>query len=274
MPHLDIYNEASVVSSSIINILKWLAIVFAIVALSSPIKQLNIIHNKSDGIDILLSLDTSGSMRQVGFNPQHKEQNRWDVVSDIVKDFIYKRKQDHIGLVVFGTSVMTASPLTYDKKAQMKIIDNLGIGIVGDKTALIDSIATSIKILSKRKSKSKIVIVLTDGEDTASTIPQKIVEKLAKKYDIKIYTIGIGSKNSLFYQNSLSQISKHSGGKSFVANSKDDLKEIYEHINKLEKSEIEQNKIVLKEYYFFYPLLVSFLSLVFFVFLKNKKGNL
>ena len=267
MPHLNIYNESSSVSSSLATTLKWFTIIFAIVALASPIKELEVVHQKNDGIDILLSLDTSGSMRQIGFNHERLDQNRWDVVSDIVKDFISQRKNDNIGLIVFGSSVMTASPLTFDKKAQIKIIDSLGIGIVGDKTALIDSIATSINILSKRESKSKIIIVLTDGEDTASTIPYNIVQKMAKKYGIKIYTIGIGKPNRML----LNEISKNSGGKSFIANSKDNLKEIYEHINKLEKSEIEQNRIVLKQYYFFFPLFLSFLSLVFFVFLKNKR---
>ncbi len=270
MPHLNIYEEALPINGSLVSLLKWTAIIFAIIALASPIKELEIVHKKTDGIDMMLTLDTSGSMRQIGFNEQNIEQNRWNVVSDIVKDFIDKRTSDNIGLIVFGTSVMTASPLSYDKKAQTKIIDNLGIGIVGDKTALIDGIATSINILSKRESKSKIIIVLTDGEDTASTIPFKVVQKMAKKYKIKIYTIGIGEPNRML----LSEISKSSGAKSFIANSSNDLKEIYEHINKLEKSKIEQNKIVLKEYYFQYPLFIAILSLFLFIILRNKSWNL
>ena len=270
MPHLNIYNDVKSFNNSLLNILKWFAIIFSIIALSSPIKQLEIIHKKSEGIDIILSLDTSGSMRQRGFNEQNLEQNRWDIVSSLVKDFIKQRKNDSIGLIVFGTSVMTASPLTYDKKAQMTIIDSLDIGVVGDKTALIDSLATSINILSKRDTKSKIIIALTDGEDTASTLPFKIVQKMAKKHNIKIYTIGIGEPNRIL----LNEISKNSGAKSFIANNKDSLEEIYEYINKLEKSEVEQNKIILKEYYFIFPLFLAFLSLVFFIFLKNKKDSL
>ena len=267
MPHLNIYNEASKINNTFTNILKWLTIVFAIIALASPIKQLDIIHNKSDGIDILLSLDTSGSMREVGFNPNDLNQNRWDVVSSLVKDFIQKRVNDNIGIIVFGTSVMTASPLTYDKKAQMNILDNLGIAVVGEKTALFDSIATSINILKKQKSKTKIIIALTDGVDTASHIPVQVIQKLAKKYNIKIYTIGIGVSGDLV----LDELSKSSGGKFYIANSKSDLESIYNNINKLEKSKIQQNKIVLKEYYFIYPLFIAFFTLIFFVFLKNKR---
>ncbi len=266
MPHLEIYQESNGLNSSLVSVLKWLTIIFAIIALASPIKELNVINTKKDGVDIILSLDTSGSMRQIGFNRENLEQNRWNVVSDIVKDFIARRTNDNIGLVVFGTSVMTASPLSYDKKAQSKIIESLDIAVVGEKTALINSIATSINILKNRDTKTKIIIALTDGDDTASNIPLNVVLKMAKKYDIKIYTISIGAPNSY----ALTQLSSVNGGKSFVALSKNDLKEIYEIINNLEKSKIEQNKIVLKEYYFFYPLILSFLSLLLFIFFKNR----
>lgn len=266
MPHLEIYQQSNGLNSSLVSVLKWLTIIFAIIALASPIKELNVINTKKDGVDIILSLDTSGSMRQIGFNRENLEQNRWNVVSDIVKDFIARRTNDNIGLVVFGTSVMTASPLSYDKKAQSKIIESLDIAVVGEKTALINSIATSINILKNRETKTKIIIALTDGDDTASNIPLNVVLKMAKKYDIKIYTISIGAPNSY----ALTQLSSVNGGKSFVALSKNDLKEIYKIINNLEKSKIEQNKIVLKEYYFFYPLILSFLSLLLFIFFKNR----
>ncbi len=266
MPHLQIYAQSSSIQSRFIPILKWIAIIFAIIALASPYKELNIINTKKDGIDMILSLDTSGSMRQIGFNKDNLEQNRWDVVSDIVKDFMSQRLNDNLGLVVFGTSVMTASPLSYDKNAQIKIIETLDIGVVGEKTALLNSIATSINILKTRETKSKVIIILTDGDDTASNIPLNIILKMTKKYNIKIYTISIGVTNSQL----LSQLSNINNGKSFVAMNKDDLKDIYEVINNLEKSKINQNKIVLKEYYFFYPLMISFLSLLLFVFFNNR----
>jgi len=267
MPHLNIYNNISKANLNLLNLFKWLSIAFAIIALASPIKELNTINTKKDGIDMVISLDTSGSMRQIGFNRLNKEQNRWQVVGEIVDDFIAKRLNDNIGLVVFGSSVMTASPLSYDKKAQSKIIRGLNIGIVGDKTALINSIATSINILKNRDTKSKIIIAITDGEDTASSIPLQVVIKLAKKYNIKIYTIAIGSTNTY----TLDQLSSATNGKTFVALSKNDLKQIYNTIDELEKSKIQRHKIVLKEYYFFYPLFISFLSLLLFVYIKNKK---
>jgi Ca-activated chloride channel family protein len=270
MPHLEIFSTTQGLNSSLVSTLKWLGIVCAIIALASPIKELNVINNKKDGIDMVLSLDTSGSMKEQGFNPTNPNQNRWEVVQNIVSGFIQKRVNDNIGIVVFGTSVMTASPLSYDKKAQTKIIENLDIAIVGEKTALINSIATSINILKQKETKSKIIIAITDGDDTASNIPLSIVIKMAQKYKIKIYTIAIGRSNTYV----LKQLSTSSGGQTFIAYNKDDLQNIYTTIDNLEKSKIEQNKIVLKEYYFFYPLMISFLSLLFFVYFKNKRGNL
>ena len=269
MPHLEIFENSKSLHGSFISMLKWMTIVFSIIALSSPVKELNIIKNKKDGIDMIVSLDTSGSMREKGFNPSNIGQNRWQVVQEIVNDFISHRVNDNIGIVVFGTSVMTASPLSYDKQAQTKIIESLNIGIVGDKTALVNSIATSINILKQKETKSKIIIAITDGDDTASNIPLSVVIKLAKKYNIKIYTIAIGRTNTYV----LDQLSNQSGGKTFVAYTKDDLKGIYQNIDALEKSKIEQNKIVVKEYYFFYPLMFSFLTLLFFVYFKNKREN-
>lgn len=269
MPHLDIYSKSTTMNSTLVSLLKWLAILLAIIALASPIKELNSVNTKQDGIDMVLSLDTSGSMRQIGFNPSNREQNRWQVVQEIVNDFINKRVNDNIGLVVFGSSVMTASPLSYDKKAQNRIINSLRIGIVGDKTALINSIATSINILKNRETKSKIIIAITDGEDTASSIPLEVVLKLAKKYNIKIYTIAIGATNIY----TLQQLSNTTNGRSFSASSKESLQNIYETIDNLEKSKIEKNKLILKEYYFFYPLIFSFLFLLFFIYLKNKREN-
>lgn len=267
MPHLNFFQESGVINSNFISFFKWVAIVFSLIALASPIKELNVINTKKDGINMVLALDTSGSMRQRGFNPANVQQTRWDVVSGIVKDFITKRVNDNIGLVVFGSSVMTASALSYDKDAQKQIIDSLDIGIVGDKTALIDSVVTSVNILKNTKSKSKIIILLTDGDDTASKIPLNVASKMAQKYDIKVYSIAIGSFNNYV----LNELSKHNKAKVFQANNIENLKEVYELINNLEKTKIDQNKIVLKEYLFFYPLFIAFISLLLFVYLKNKK---
>lgn len=268
IPHLHIYEKAKLRSTLLQDIFKWLAIIFSIIALASPIKELQTIHSKTDGIDIVMSLDTSGSMRQIGFDRSNVDKNRWDAVQEIVGDFVNKRTNDNISLVVFGTAVMTASPLSYDKKALSQILSHLDIGVAGDKTALIDSVASGVDMLKNSKAKSKVLILLTDGEDTASQIPIKVVQDLAVKYKIKIYAIGIGRFNGFI----LDSLADATGGKSFSANSKDDLDKIYKTIDSLEKTQIEQNKIVQKKYYFFYPLFIAIMSLILFVFLKNRRG--
>jgi len=267
IPHLDILKESKTTTHFILPVLKWIVIFFSIIALASPIKILNTKLIQNDGIDIVLSLDTSGSMRAIGFNKDNLEQNRWQVVSQLVKEFIKKRVNDNIGIVVFGNSVLTASPISFDKNAQQEIINYLDIGIVGDKTAMVDSLATSINILKDSKSKSKIIILLTDGIDTYSTIPLSVVNKLSLKHNIKIYAIGIGESNRIF----LNKIVSQTKGKMFIANSKNDLKNIYDEINRLETSKIDTNKIILKDYFFFYPLFLAIFSLILYVFLKNKE---
>ena len=267
MPHLQQFRQAQSKINILLPLLKYIAIIFAIISLASPVRTSHTQNIKKDGINIVLSLDTSGSMRAIGFNQKDLEQNRWQAVSQIVQDFIAKRINDNIGLVVFGSSVLTASPLSFDNQAQAEIVDYLEIGIIGDKTAMIDSLISSINILKNKKAKSNIIIVLTDGEDTASQTPMNIVIKLAQKYNIKIYTIGIGESNNIL----LNKISSSTNAKSFKARSKEDLQKVYEEIDGLEKVKIDATKIILKEYYFFYTLFISLIALCFYTFLINKE---
>jgi Ca-activated chloride channel homolog len=267
IPHLNIFQKSNQKSSLVINILKYLIISLSIISLASPVKEKDTQLIKNDGINILLNLDASGSMKYQDLDKEDRSKNRFDIVKEIVKDFISKRDTDNIGLVIFGDSVMMASPLSFDKNAQKEIIDYLEIGMAGNNTALLDSIARSVNILKEQKAKSNVIIVLSDGVDTASKIPLKVVVKLLKKYSVKAYTIGIGNSNKAV----LNQISSQSNAKSYTAYSKDDLIAIYDDINKLEKSKIDQNKIVLKDYLFFYPLFFAVFFLIIFIYLKNKE---
>jgi Ca-activated chloride channel family protein len=249
-----------------LNSLKYLVITFSIIALASPVKINNSILLKNDGINILLNLDASGSMKERDLDETHSK-NRFEVVKEIVKDFMDKRVTDNIGIVLFGDSVLIASPLSFDKDAQKQIIDYLDVEMAGKRTALIDSLASSINILKNKKAKSNIIILLSDGEDNASRIPLDVVIKLLNKYNIKAYTIGIGD----FDKNILYKIAKESDAKSYTALSREDLSLIYEDINNLEKSKIDQNKIILKDYLFFYPLFFAILCLILLIYLKNKE---
>ncbi|WP_072682710.1 VWA domain-containing protein [Arcobacter sp. LA11] len=267
IPHLNILEKNQHKSFILISILKYFTIIFAIIALASPYKQFHTQLIKKDGVDIVLSLDTSGSMKELGLNRENVREDRFKVVKDIVKEFLPKRVNDNVAIVVFGSSVMMATPLSFDKEAQKSIIDYLEVGIVGDKTAMIDSLATAINILKTSKAKSKIVILLSDGEDNSSTIPLDIIIKLLKKHSIKVYSVGIGESNKIM----LNRISQETDGKAYIAHSKEDLNDIYKQIDSLEKSKIDNNKITLKEYLFFYPLFLAIISLILFIYLKNRE---
>ena len=238
------------------SILKWATIVFAIVALSSPILAKGVKSLKEESIDIVLSLDTSGSMSSTGLNEDDEGQNRWDVVKDVVKEFIGVRQKDRIALVIFGDTSFVASPLSYDNEAQVDILEQIFIGVVGKSTALIDSIVTSISILKKSKNPSKVIILLSDGDDTASKVPLNMALKFANIHKIKIYTVSIGESNN----NMLKLISQESDAKNFVASNKKDLAAIYESINTLERHESERNKIQVIEYLYTYFLGISLFS--------------
>ena len=266
IPHLNIFKFANQKSMIFINSLKYLVIIFSILALASPVKINDTILLKNDGVNILLNLDASGSMKERDLDENYSK-NRFEVVKDIVKDFMDKRVTDNIGIVLFGDSVLIASPLSFDKDAQKQIIDYLDVEMAGQKTALIDSIAASINILKNQKAKSNIIILLSDGVDNASNIPLDVVIKLLNKYNIKAYTIGIGNfNNEVLYK-----IANESNAKAYKAMSKEDLALIYEDINKLEKSQIDQNKIILKDYLFFYPLFLAILFLILLIYLRNKE---
>lgn len=267
IPHLDIFQKTRHKSMLLTTILKYIAIIGSVIALSSPYKQLDTRIIKNDGIDIVLSLDTSGSMKELGLNKENQNEDRFTVVKDIVKDFLPKRVNDNVAIVVFGTSVMMATPLSFDKEAQKSIVDYLEVGIVGDKTAMIDSLASAVNILKTSKAKSKIVILLSDGEDNSSSIPVDVIIKLLKKYSIKVYSVGIGESNKII----LNHISKETNGKSYIAYSKEDLNDIYEEIDLLEKSQIDNNKVTMNNYLFFYPLFFAIISLIFYIYLKNKE---
>lgn len=239
-------------------ILRFLAFSFLIISLSSPYIKKEITQKK-EGYSIVLSIDASGSMSESG---------KFIVVKDVVNEFISKRVDDKVGVVVFGDSAFIATPLTYDKSLLKYMLDKMYVGIAGQKTAIIDSLAQSIKLLDKSEAKSKVIILLTDGLENASKLNIDDVLKIAKDEKIKIYTIGIGYD---FDRRYLDYISDSTNAKSFVALSKKELQNIYTTIDKLEKSKIEANKIYYKKYYFIYPLLVALFFALVYLYFRRKE---
>lgn len=250
------------------NILKHLIVISAIVALASPIKTESIIDKNRHILDIVLNIDTSGSMSLKGLNQQDYNKTRLDVVKNVVKDFINRRQKDKIGLVVFGDKSSVASTLSDDKRAILSIVNKIQIGVVGKSTSLIDSIVQSTNLLKNSFSSSKLIILLSDGDDTASKVPLKIALKIAKKYNIKVYTVSIGESNN----NLLNIISKKSSAKSFIATDAKDLKEVYKSITKLEATTHNKKKIKIIHYYYNYVLYFTiFCALLLALLFKQSK---
>lgn len=270
-PHMRLFGTASMASSYLLKILKWVGIVSLIISFSSPYKEREIDLEPREGYDIVLMLDASGSMRFKGFDANNAERNRFEVVQNIVDDFIQKRENDNLGMIVFGDYAFVASPITYDKNILSKLLKQLYIGVAGPNTAIFDAIAQSVTLIQENRAKSKIAILLTDGKNTAGQIPYDAAIALAQKEGLKIYSIGIGRPGE-FSEGTLARIAKETGAEFFAAYSAEQLEGIYEKINELEKSELLGEKYLHKTYYYIYFLFVSFMSLLLYLVIRSKKG--
>ncbi len=273
-PHTQQFMKQSVSSSKSLFILKWLVVIMMILALMSPVKDEPYELDPKDGYEIVLIVDASNSMREKGFDTNNRELNRFDVVKNIVSDFIMERKNDNLGLVVFGEFSFIASPLTYDEHILERIVSQLRIGMAGKYTALYESLAQGVNLLKMSDSKTKIAILLTDGHSSPQidNIPLDVAIDMAKKENIKVYTIGIGHRGE-YNEKVLKKIANDTGAYAFGASSATQLEEIYSKIDQLEKSKIENETFSYTKYYYFYPLFLSFLSLILYVYFRNKRGS-
>ena len=256
MPHASWYQAPSALPTRWQHIVKWVMILSAILALANPLVFKETQTIKANALDIVLALDTSGSMSLYGFNPTQYKQTRLEAVKEVVTNFIQTRKNDRIGLVVFGTQSSIASPLSFDKEAQTTFVKALRIGALGKSTALIDAIVSSVQLLKESSAKSKVIILLSDGEDSSSKVPLPIALKLAKKYGIKIYTIIIDQTHS----NIMKLIAKANHTKAYNPKDKEALKKVYAHIDTLEKSKLFSQTLKTPQPLFGYFLLISLLS--------------
>src|SRR5204862_105906 len=165
--------------------LEVLAALLMIVALARPQRVTRMASNDRFGIDIVIALDASGSMAAEDFRPR----NRFAVAKDLIGDFISKRQDDRIGIVTFGVRAATRVPITYDRDVAGAILDRAQVGENGDGTAIGHAIATSVNRLRTSRTRSRIIILVTDGVNNAGSIEPMTAAQLASKYGIKIYTI-------------------------------------------------------------------------------------
>jgi len=256
----------------------------SIIALAVLIAKPQLVDPRSnvlvEGIEIMHVLDMSGSMRLMDF----ENESRFDVAKKEAIRFIQKRDNDPIGLVIFGRDAISRCPITLDKNILRNIMRDLKIGIVNPQgTVLSTGILTAANRLKDSKSKNKVMILLTDGEPTENDVSPKIAIEVAKKLGIKIYTVGIGSDKQQYVRDPfygvvpmpkvnsklLKKISKETDGKFFMAKNKKDMRNIYEIIDKLEKTEHETN-IYSKYFDIFMPFLWAiFVVLLLEIFLAS-----
>ena len=174
-------------------VLESAAALMMIVALARPQKIMRLATNERYGIDIVVALDASGSMAAEDFRPR----NRFAVAKDLIGEFISRRQDDRIGIVTFGVRAATRVPITYDRDIADAILDKAQVGENGDGTAIGHAIATAVNRLRTSKTRSRIIILVTDGVNNAGSIEPMTAANLASKYGIKIYTIGVGSRGAV-----------------------------------------------------------------------------
>ena len=272
----------------IMSALYFIFFVLLIVILARPQIPNTYFISPEKGIDIILALDISGSMQAIEKAFKDVHESRLDTVKKVISDFIKKRKSDRIGLVLFAGEAYTQCPLTVDYSVLNFLIKKAKVGLLKDGTAIGVAIATSVKRLKDLKAKSKVIILLTDGSNNSGSIDPIMAAKLAKKFGIKIYTIGVGSNNPVLYpvrtpfgdikyvetvieadEDLLKKIASITGGAYFKAESVSSLGKIYEKIDKLEKTKRKIKQYV--EYKDIYePLLKVAVMLVIIIgFLEN-----
>jgi Ca-activated chloride channel family protein len=256
-------------------IFRLLAIVFIIVALARPQTMFEEQNAEGEGVDIVLCIDVSGSMTAQDLTP-----NRLEAAKNVAIDFVNKRLTDRIAIVIFSGESFTQCPLTTDHTVLISAIENIRNGLLEDGTAIGSGLGTSVDRLRTSKSKSKVVILLTDGENNGGLIDPQTAKEIAKAFQIKVYTIGVGTDGYApqpvntpmgvvmqqgkvsIDEKLLKEIATETGGKYFRAKDNDGLTGIYDEINGLEKSKVEISTRTRHTEKFF-PFVIAALVLLF-----------
>lgn len=263
-------------------VLRSLAVAALILALARPQSSLSWQNTTTEGIDIVIASDISGSMLAEDFQP-----NRLEAGKNIAIDFIKERPNDRIGLVIFSGESFTQCPLTIDHDVLVNLYKDIHYGMIDDGTAIGMGLATAVNRLKDSQAKSKVVILLTDGSNNMGSIPPITAAEIAKQFNIRVYTVGIGTKGFAPYpvqtpmgiqyqrmpvdvdEGTLTQIANITGGKYFRATDNNKLKSIYEQIDKLEKAKIDVTEYHKKtELFLPFALIALFLMVLEFA-LKN-----
>jgi len=244
--------------------LRWLTLALFIIALAQPRWTKSETKVTASGVDIAVALDFSGSMAAEDFELKRQRVNRLVIAKDVLKKFIDKRPNDRIGLVAFATQAFIAAPLTLDHDFLLQQLNRLELGTISpNSTAVGSALSTALNRLRDLKAKSKIVILMTDGQNNAGKVAPLTAAEIAQTLGVKVYTIGVGTRGEapvpagrnpftgqMMYQSqqvdidedTLTEIAKRTGGKYYRADNTEKFQAIYAEIDKLEKTEAEVKK--------------------------------
>lgn len=241
--------------------LRWLPTVLrmgvlalGILALARPQVENVIRERYAEGIDIMLVLDTSTSMRAEDFDP-----NRFEAARDVAGEFIDNRVSDRVGLIVFAAKAYTQTPLTLDYSFLQQMLDEVQVGVIEDGTAIGTALAMATNRLKNTEAESKVIILLTDGQNNRGEIDPATAAEVAATMGVRVYAIGVGTQGEAPFvvdhpftgqrrqmmpvqidEEMLRTVATKTGGRYFRATSKDGLRTVYDEIDQLEKTEIEQ----------------------------------
>jgi Ca-activated chloride channel family protein len=250
------------------------AIGLLLIVLARPQKTDKFQNVTTEGIDIILALDISGSMLARDFKPDRLEASK-----NVATEFISGRPYDRLGLVVFSGESFTQCPLTTDHAVLINLMREIQSGMIEDGTAIGEGLATAINRIKDSEAKSKVIILLTDGVNNRGEIAPSTAADIAKTYGIRVYTIGVGSQGmapypvqtpyGLQYQNMpveidetiLKDIAAKTDGRYFRATDNDKLLQVYSEIDKMEKSKIDVRQFTRKEEKYFIPAIIAFILL-------------
>lgn len=272
-------------------LLRWLSLALLVIALARPQWTDSETTIKASGVDIVVALDLSQSMEaeDPGFVLGGKQVNRLTLAKDVVKRFVEKRPNDRIGLVAFASEAFTASPLTLDHDFLLQNLERLHLGTIeSNRTAIGSALATAGNRLRELRSKSKLVILMTDGQNNAGKVQPITAAEAAASLEIKIYAIGVGTRGTapvpridpfgrrVYYQmpvdideDTLKAVADKTSGKYYRADSTDTLLKIYDEIDRLEKTEAEVKKYVQVEELFPWAAVPGLILLLMEVLLSN-----
>lgn len=264
-------------------VLRMLGMALLIVALARPQSSSSWQDVTTEGIDIVLSLDISGSMQAEDFKP-----NRLEASKKVASKFIESRPSDRIGLVVFAGQSFTQCPLTTDHSVIQNLFFGIKQGMLEDGTAIGMGLATAVKRLKDSEAKSKVVILLTDGDNNSGSIPPKTAAEIAQKFGVRVYTIGVGTKGLApfpftdpfgrkRYQDMevklneplMREIADLTGGRYFRATDNESLEAVYAEIDQLEKSKIDVTEYRKKKEEYLPWAIVAFLLILLDVTLRS-----